>query len=101
VTVWFVSRHPGAIDWAARRGLRVDRQVAHLEPASLRAGDRVIGTLPVHLAAEVCAVGARYLHLSLRVPARLRGAELSAAQLEALGAHVEAYHVEALGAHES
>ncbi|MDW8324914.1 MAG: CRISPR-associated protein Csx16, partial [Burkholderiales bacterium] len=55
MTTWFVSRHPGAIKWAARKGIRVDRQVDHLDVDVVQAGDVVIGTLPVHLAAEVCA----------------------------------------------
>ena len=43
--------------------------------------DTVMGSLPVNLAAEVCARGARYMHLSLRLPAAWRGRELSASQL--------------------
>lgn len=91
---WFVSRHPGAIDWARRQKLAVARWVAHLDPAAVQAGDTVIGTLPVNLAAEVCARGARYLHLSLAVPAECRGRELSADDLLQLGAHIEPYRIE-------
>jgi putative CRISPR-associated protein (TIGR02620 family) len=49
-------------------------------------GDRIIGSLPVTLAAAVCARGGRYLHLSLALPARLRGQALDAAQMRAQGA---------------
>lgn len=93
MTTWFISRHPGAIEWARQQGFQVDEYVAHLDPARIRAGDTVIGSLPVNLAAQVCDAGARYLHLSLELPANLRGVELSAAQLTTLNAHLCAYHV--------
>ncbi|MFN3752397.1 MAG: CRISPR-associated protein Csx16 [Thiobacillus sp.] len=93
MTVWFVTRHPGAIEWAARRGLVVDRQVAHLNVSEVKAGDTVIGTLPVHLAAEVCARGARFLNLSLDVPPEARGQELDADALERFGARLEGYDI--------
>lgn len=91
---WFVSRHPGAIAWAERQGIAVDRQVGHLDPQLVAAGDTVIGTLPINLAAEVCARGAGYYHLALRLTPELRGAELSADQLDQLGARLEPYLVQ-------
>lgn len=94
MTTFFVSRHPGAADWAREQGLVVDRAVVHLDPAEVQAGDVVIGTLPVNLAAEVCARGGRYLHLSLDLPADWRGRELSAADMRAWGARLEAYRVQ-------
>jgi CRISPR-associated protein Csx16 len=51
MTTWFVTRHPGAIEWASRQGIRVDRQIAHQDPADIQPGDTVIGTLPVNLGA--------------------------------------------------
>ncbi len=94
MTTFLVTRHPGAVEWAARQGLAVDRQVAHLDPASVRPGDTVIGTLPVQLAAEVCARGGRFLSLSLDLPAEARGRELTAEELESYGARLEEYSVE-------
>jgi CRISPR-associated protein Csx16 len=96
MTTWFVTRHPGAIAWAARQGIAVDRQVAHLDPADIQPGDTVIGTLPVNLAAQVCARGARFFNLSLDVPPEARGRELSADDLERFGARLEAYDVQAI-----
>lgn len=90
---WFVSRHPGAIEWAQRQNLVIDRWVAHLDPAEVQAGDRVIGTLPVNLAADICKRGARYFHLSLQVPAEWRGRELSSDDLQQLTAQIVPYCV--------
>ena len=94
MTIWFVSRHPGALAWVARQGLQIDRFATHLDPAEVHVGDIVIGSLPVNLAAEACRRGARYLHLSVALPPELRGKELSADQLEKLGARLEEYWIE-------
>lgn len=95
MTTFFVSRHAGAVEWALRRGVTVDRQVCHLAPAEVAAGDTVIGSLPVHLVAQICARGARYLHLSIDIPAAARGRELNADELDAYGARLEAFDVTA------
>lgn len=94
MTTFFISRHPGAIEWAARQNLVVTRFVPHLDPAQVEPGDTVIGSLPVNLAAQVCAAGADYWHLSLELPAELRGRELSADDLERLGARVQAFSIQ-------
>ena len=94
LTTIFVTRHAGAREWASRQGIQVDRVADHLEPAELQPGDTVIGTLPVNLAAEVRARGARYLHLVLPLPTDCRGKELTAADMVRLGAHVREFRVE-------
>lgn len=91
MTIFFISRHPGAKEWAKRQHLTVDEWVTHLSQDQIRPGDTVIGSLPVNLAAQVCAIGARYLHLSLELPANLRGRELTADTLEQLHAHLEEF----------
>lgn len=93
MSTFFISRHPGAIEWATRQHLSVDRFVAHLDQAQVQAGDTVIGSLPVNLAAQVCAAGAAYWHLSVALPAELRGRELSADELEQMGARVESFDI--------
>ncbi len=94
MSVYFVSRHPGAREWAAQAGIAVDEVIAHLDVAQVLSGDVVIGSLPVNLAAKVCARGARYLHLSLDLPAEARGIELTAEAMRRYGARVEEYRVE-------
>ena len=93
MTTYFISRHPGAIEWAARQKIPVDQRLAHLNPATIKAGDTVIGSLPVNLAAKVCAAGAAYWHLSLELPAEMRGRELTAEQMELLDARVDLFEV--------
>ncbi len=93
-TTWFVSRHPGAIEWARRENIQALRWVSHIVAGDIAAGDTVIGTLPVHLAAAVCARGARYLHLVIDLPEALRGRELTPGQLCEFNARLKCYHLE-------
>lgn len=93
-TIFFVSRHPGARAWAASRRLPADEIIEHLPVERVRPGDIVIGSLPVSLAGEVCARGARYLHLALTLPAEARGRELTAEEMRRHGARLEEYWVE-------
>lgn len=93
MTTYFITRHPGAIEWAARKGLQVEVQLTHLDPALIQPGDTVIGTLPVNLAAQVCARGGRFFNLSLNLTSEARGRELSADELERYGARLEEFTV--------
>ncbi len=94
MTRWFVSRHDGAIEWAKQEKLRIDRWVAHLDLAEIREGDMVIGTLPVHLAAEVCARGAEFYFLTLNLSLPQRGAELDFAAMQAARCSLQRYVVQ-------
>jgi CRISPR-associated protein Csx16 len=90
---YFVTRHSGAREWAARRGHGEAHVIAHLDPALIRPGDMVMGTLPVHLAAEVCARGAHFLFLVLDTPPELRGRDLTADEMEKCGARLAGYRI--------
>lgn len=93
MTTFFVTRHSGAAEWAARQGI-TSETVAHLDIERIAPGDQVLGTLPVSLAAEVCALGGRYFHLTLSVPPDWRGRELTADDMTRFGATLEEYHIE-------
>ena len=93
MTRYFVSRHPGAIAWARKHKVVVDAWVDHLDPSRVAKGDAVIGSLPIHLVAGVCARGATYQHLQFDVSAQQRGCELDADDLDALGARLVDYRV--------
>ncbi len=97
MTVFFVSRHKGAVGWSAQHGLRVDTLVDHLDPQEVHEGDTVIGSLPLHLIAKVCERGARFLHLAIDIPAQWRGQELTAEQLSQADARLEEYVVRRIG----
>jgi len=88
---YFISRHAGAIDWAKQQGIKIDEQIAHLDTDQLKAGDKVYGTLPINLVAQINALGVRYFHLSLNLPKEARGKELSAELMQRFGATLEEY----------
>ena len=81
MAVIFVSRHAGAIEWMKRQPVHVDRWVSHLQASEVNAGDTVIGVLPMHLAADICAKNARYLALEFNMPMAFRGQELTCEEL--------------------
>lgn len=86
-----ITRHQGTRQWVERMGFTVDLVVAHLDAealAHIQATDRVLGTLPAHLAAAVCERGAEYFYIAVDAPPDLRGIELSADQLETLCAYL-------------
>ena len=99
MTTWLVTRHPGAVEWARDIGIEVDDRtvLSNLDTSMVRPGDMVVGTLPVHLVADLNERGARYLHLALEVPEHARGRELSADEMRSFGARLEEYHVRQQG----
>jgi len=93
--VIFVSRHQGAWDWfRAREADAV--LLEHLDVASVQTGDRIVGNLPMNLAAEICQRGARFEALIVPRSAGDRHQELSAEDLDRAGAYLQAYQVEAV-----
>jgi len=93
MTTYLITRHEGAKQWVEEEGISVDAQLDHLEIDQVRPGDVVLGSLPVNLAAEVCARGGRYFHLSLELPYEARGRELTAEDMRRFGARLEEFWV--------
>ena len=93
MTTYFVTRHPGAKAWAEEAGINIDICLEHLQINQLKTGDKVLGTLPVNLVAELNAKGVRYFHLTLPMPAELRGREITKDIMKQLGAKLEEYSV--------
>ncbi|QMT31186.1 CRISPR-associated protein Csx16 [Alysiella filiformis] len=90
----FVSRHAGAIEWIAQQAhWHIDEIVPHLDLAQVNAGDVVVGTLPVHLAAAVCEKGAQFYFLQMPQQFATRGSEYSAAEMTAAGASLVRFDV--------
>lgn len=92
MTTYFVSRHQGALEWARRQGIKATA-LAHLDVARIQSGDTVIGTLPVHIAAEICTTGAIYLHLILDTPEHMRGHELTADEMAKCNARLKEFKI--------
>ena len=66
MTTYFVSRHAGAIEWIKQQPQwQIDEFTSHLDATRIQAGDVVLGTLPLDLAAEVCHRGAKFYFLIL------------------------------------
>lgn len=94
MTTYFITRHLGAIQWANANDISYDKHLTHLDDiSSLKAGDRVIGTLPINIVYELNQMGVRYQHLSLTIPPHLRGVELDIDGLLACDAHIKEYVV--------
>lgn len=99
VTVYLVSRHPGAIDWMRTELAAPDACVlSHVDAQRFENGDVVAGVLPLWLAARVCAAGATALSLDLDLAPEQRGRELDAAELRAARARLVNYEVKPAGA---
>ncbi len=97
MTIYFVSRHTGAQDWALRRGFAGVEIISHLKDAHIAAlapGDEVWGTLPVNVAADVVNRGAVFRHLYLPLGEAERGLNISADTMENKGAALHRYHVQ-------
>lgn len=91
----FVNRNAGAQDWAQKNGFAAAKIVESFVPDMVEAGDTIVGTLPLPLAAAVHAKGASFIALTMKpVPAELRGTPLSAEQMDELGAAVQPMTVE-------
>lgn len=93
MTIYFISRHVGARDWAEPLGMVVDRWVDHLNLAILGPGGLVLGALQVHLATWVYQRSARHVHLAIDLARCDRGRELTAEDLRLRSARLEGYDI--------
>lgn len=94
MTTYFITRHPGALQWAEQSQLHYDVHLEHLLSLSvLNTGDTVVGTLPINMVYQLNQKGVSYVHLSLEIPPALRGIELTAEQLNSCKATLEKFEV--------
>jgi len=93
--LYIVSRHQGAVDfvrtcWPERQAFVISHLPAHF---AIHAGDCFVGVLPMHWAAAICEKGSEVWSICADIPERLRGKELSCAQLIELGARLQRFEV--------
>jgi CRISPR-associated protein Csx16 len=91
--VYLVTRHSGAKKWIEKNGISIDKHLLHLDTSIICKGDIVVGTLPVHLAANVCEKEAQYVHLCLDIPKELRGVELTIEMMENINISLGRYDI--------
>ncbi|WP_424406037.1 CRISPR-associated protein Csx16 [Pasteurella sp. PK-2025] len=96
MAVWFVSRHQGAMDWIKAQHIHIDHWVSHLEIHRIQENDIVIGTLPLHMVAQICEKGARFYCLSIHLQEAQRGQELTATQLKVQQCTLQPFFVKKL-----
>lgn len=98
MTIYFVTRHDGALDWAKASDVAFDVHLTHLgDDVALKTGDVVIGTLPINIVYKINHMGVRYKHLSLEIPAQWRGLELTREQLLQCSASLQEFSVQLVG----
>lgn len=94
MTTFIITKHSGAVQWVQNKGIEHD---CYLEDANriqeLKAGDVVVGTLPIHVVYELNQRDINYLHIALDIPPELDGQILDAAQLEACNPRLESYYL--------
>ena len=89
----FVIRHQGAREWMKKQSIEIDQWTDDIDLNNVKAGDVVIGILPMQLAAEVCEKGAEFIALQINVPKEMRGTELSLGDLEKMNCSLIPYFV--------
>ena len=92
MTDYFISRHKGAIEWA-KPLLPAARFLSEVPSEDLHSGDCVYGTIPIDIAATLCASQVRVFALVFDRNGLVRGNELSADELRLRNAHFEEYVV--------
>ena len=94
---WIISRHPATIEWLTQTWGPFDHVVATLPLADIQPGDCLYGNISAHLIAAVNCRGGRYFHVSLNVPRRWRGRELSMPELALLRPQLQEIRAEIIG----
>ena len=89
----FVTRHPAAVEWFAGKTTEDVKHVSHFDINMVNEYDRVIGTLPINIVADLCYMNVSYTHLSLSIPAEFRGQELTVSQMDEFNATLTEYEV--------
>ena len=81
--IHIVSRHPATIAWLDGYAAKGQHCLTHKQLclSAIEPGDKVYGTLPLHLAAAVCKKGAAFHAVSLQIPRERNGEEIGADEI--------------------
>ncbi|MCB1615856.1 MAG: CRISPR-associated protein Csx16 [Pseudomonadales bacterium] len=99
--LYLITRHKATLEWLEKQ---LDQTSAYVHTPhlaglhTLKAGDHVIGNLPIDKIARLTSQGVRYTHIILNVPFNMRGKEYEAGDLEIFGAYLQAFQVNAISA---
>lgn len=103
MTIHIITAHPAARDYVLAElinepgALEMHTKVEDSFFETLNAGDKVYGSLPVNLAARVCAAGAEYHHLTQDfVPPEWRGRVLEFYEFLTLNPQIKQFKVTAV-----
>lgn len=88
-----ITRHPALTEYIFERGIapRGTLVIPHASEEHVR-GRRCIGPLPLHFA----ALAASIVEIPLRIPAELRGIELTLKQVRAMASPPREYRVQSI-----
>ena len=94
MTVWAVTRHPGAKEWLQKNAqISIDHFVDHLNVELVNEGDTVLGVAPLSVIAALCKKGAKFYALDLKLSSSERGKELTRDRMERLNCTLKQYEV--------
>jgi hypothetical protein len=91
MTIYFITRHPSAIAWAAHKTstLTGNSPIWRLTTS----GRAIASSAACRSIWPPKCVGAAYIHMVLTVPEHWRGKELSVERMIACGARLESYQL--------
>lgn len=88
-----VSRHQAVKEWINQQGIHIDQHQPHFEIGQAKAGDTVIGNLPIGMVAQLNKDNIKYLHMEMTIPFSHRGKELSLDEMNQFNAKLVSYQV--------
>lgn len=94
--IYFICRHQGTIEWIKKqKNIKIDVFLEHLDlrETEIRAEDTVIGILPIDIAAQVCAKGAKFYALKIHQELSERGQIFSADKVEKMNVSLRRFQV--------
>lgn len=90
--IYLVSRQQETVDALRSDNVAFDKIISHFNPAIVKPGDVVLASLPLPIAAKVCAKGGIYKHVEITRPANIHG-DLTSAEILKYGYQINQYDI--------